>query len=228
MGLTKMTIGKFEVQVNPETINYDRSINYNKDDVTGANRASAKFKNYGDEKISFDLTFDGTGVIPPKNFDPAKSAETYAKGTIGSSEAPDDIIKYLEEFEKIIFNFNGKEHGPNKVEIKWGSLHIKNCYIADYKIAFKLFSPDGKPIRAVVNLAFQCIMGQIQRAKEANKSSPDLTHVKTIRMGDELFLMCQEVYKSPKYYLQVAEKNNILNFRKLKQGDKLLFPPLKS
>jgi nucleoid-associated protein YgaU len=72
------------------------------------------------------------------------------------------------------------------------------------------------------------MMDQIQRAKEANKSSPDLTHVKTIRMGDELFLMCQEVYKSPKYYLQVAEKNNILNFRKLKQGDKLLFPPLKS
>ena len=228
MALTKMTIGEFEVQVNPETINYDRSINYNKDDVTGANRASAKFKNYGDEKVSFDLTFDGTGVIPPKNFNPTKSAETYAKGMVGLSEAPDDIIEYLEEFEKIIFDFNGKEHGPNKVEIKWGSLHIKNCYVAGYNIAFKLFSPDGKPIRAVVSLSFQCMMDQIQRAKEANKSSPDLTHVKTIRMGDELFLMCQEVYKSPKYYLQVAEKNNILNFRKLKQGDKLLFPPLKS
>jgi hypothetical protein len=226
MGLTKMTIGTFEVQVNPDKVNYDRSIKYNEETITGANRAVATFKAYGEEEIKFSLTFDGTGVIPPKNFDPNAAATGYVQGMAGVSPPSDDVIKTLEEFEKIVFTFNGEEHGPNKVDIRWGSLHIKNCYIKTYNVVFTLFSPEGKPIRATVALAFKCIMDQIQRVKEANTSSPDLTHLKTIRMGDELFILCNEIYKSPKYYLQVAEKNNILNFRNLKAGSKLLFPPL--
>jgi hypothetical protein len=226
MGLTKMTIGTFEVQVNPEKVDYNRSIKYNEEKIVGANRAAAKFINYGEEEIKFSLTFDGTGVIPPKIFNPEAAATSYAKGMVGVSDPPDDVIETLEEFEKIVFTFNGEEHGPNKIDIKWGSLHIKDCYIKTYNVAFTLFSPEGKPIRATVELAFKCIMDELKRAKEANTSSPDLTHLKTVRMGDELFIMCNEIYKSPKYYLQVAEKNNILNFRNLKAGSQLLFPPL--
>jgi hypothetical protein len=226
MGLTKMTIGTFEVQVNPEKVDYNRSIDYKEEDIIGANSPAASFKNYGVEEIKFSLTFDGTGVIPAANFNPQGAATSYAAGMAGVSDPPDDVIETLEEFEEIVFDFNGEKHGPNKVDIRWGSLHIKNCFIKTYNVAFTLFSPEGKPIRAIVELGFKCIMDKVQRVREANTSSPDLTHLKTVRMGDELFIMCHEIYKSPKYYLQVAEKNNILNFRSLKAGSKLLFPPL--
>lgn len=210
MAFKKMKIGDFEVQINPETVNYNRSILYSEEEPVGINAPSPKFKNYGPEKISFTLTFDGTGVVPGSE----------GKGT------PDDINKSLLKFEKAVFDFKGADHGPKPVSIKWASLVINECFIEQYDISYTLFSPDGNPIRATVNLAFQGHTDEKTREKEANKSSPDLTHVKTVRMGDELYLMCNDVYKDPKYFLQVAKNNNIVNFRNLKVGDKLLFPPL--
>lgn len=210
MAFKKMKIGDFEVQVNPETISYNRSIEYSNEEPVGINAPSPKFKNYGPEKITFQLIFDGTGVIP---------------GSEGKGE-PDDVNKQLMDFEKAVFNFNGSEHGPKPVAIKWASLALEECFIEQYDITYTLFSPDGNPIRATVDLGFQGHTSEKTREKEANKSSPDLTHVKTVRMGDELFLMCNDVYKDPNYFLQVAENNNIINFRNLNIGDKLLFPPL--
>lgn len=210
MAFKKMKIGDFEVQVNPESISYNRSIEFDNEEPIGVNAPSPKFVSYGPEVISFQLIFDGTGVIP---------------GSEGEGD-PDDVNKMLIKFEKAVFNYSGSEHGPKPVAIQWGSLALEECFVEKYDITYTLFSPDGNPIRATVDLSFQGHTNEEKREKEANKSSPDLTHVKTVRMGDELYLMCNEVYKDPRYLLQVAENNNIINFRRLEIGKKILFPPL--
>jgi hypothetical protein len=56
---------------------------------------------------------------------------------------------------------------------------------------------------------------------------PDLTHIRKVKQGDTLPLMCYSIYGDPKYYLQVAEVNGLANFRQLKPGSDLFFPPLK-
>jgi hypothetical protein len=210
MAFKKMKIGDFTVQVNPESISYNRSIEFDNEEPVGVNAPSPKFVSYGPEIISFQLIFDGTGVIP---------------GSEGEGD-PDDVNKQLIKFEKAVFNYSGSEHGPKPVSIQWGSLALEECFIEQYDITYTLFSPDGNPIRATVDLSFQGHTNEEKREKEANKSSPDLTHVKTVRMGDELYLMCNEVYKDPRYLLQVAENNGIINFRRLEVGKKILFPPL--
>lgn len=210
MALKKMKIGDFEVQINPETVKHTRSIVYADDEVVGANLPTKQFKYYGPEKISFSLVFDGTGVVP---------------GSEGSG-TPDDINDQIAKFEKEVFNFDGGKHGPKKVAIKWGSLVIDQCLIKTYDINYKLFAPSGSPIRAEISLEFEGTVDRKTRAKKANTNSPDLTHIKTVRRGDVLYLMANDVYESPRYYLQVAAVNNILNFRKLQEGQQLLFPPL--
>jgi nucleoid-associated protein YgaU len=57
-------------------------------------------------------------------------------------------------------------------------------------------------------------------------SSPDLTHRVTVAQGDILPLMTYEVYDDQNYYLQVAKVNKLKNFRKLKAGTTLVFPPI--
>ena len=48
-----------------------------------------------------------------------------------------------------------------------------------------------------------------------------------VKEGDHLSLMTQRMYGDPKYYLQIAQVNGLTNYRKLKVGQPLLFPPLK-
>ncbi len=229
MALEKMKIGKFEVQVNPETITHNRSIVYDSDSTIGANLPTESFKYYGPEEIQFELILDGSGVVPKKSTgmmnDLKAAGKSMAMSMIGGEE-PDDINDQLEEFENEVFDFDGGKHAPKKLTISWGSLFIKECLIERYDITYTLFAPNGNPIRAKLQLKFKGTFDRKTRAKLANTNSPDLTHIKTVRMGDALFLMCNDVYESPKYYLQIAKENNIINFRTLKSGNKLIFPPL--
>jgi hypothetical protein len=38
--------------------------------------------------------------------------------------------------------------------------------------------------------------------------------------------MTFNIYKNDRYYLEVAKANRLNNFRKLKQGQQILFPPI--
>jgi nucleoid-associated protein YgaU len=61
---------------------------------------------------------------------------------------------------------------------------------------------------------------------EENNSSPDLTHYRVIKKGDTLPLMCYRIYGDSKYYIQVAKANKLSNFRHLKEGEEIFFPPI--
>ncbi|NES40235.1 hypothetical protein [Moorena sp. SIO2C4] len=65
-----------------------------------------------------------------------------------------------------------------------------------------------------------------KRIKLEKKSSPDLTHTRTIKAGDKLPVMAQEVYGDSAYYIQLARANNVNNFRKLKTGTTIKLPPI--
>jgi nucleoid-associated protein YgaU len=63
---------------------------------------------------------------------------------------------------------------------------------------------------------------------EADNNSPDLTHARIVKLGDNLPLMVANIYLHPTtYYLQVAEANDLNNFRRLRTGQQLIFPPVK-
>ena len=62
--------------------------------------------------------------------------------------------------------------------------------------------------------------------REAGKSSPDVTHVRVVKSGDTLPLLCKEVYGSAAHYLRVAHDNGLDDFRNLTPGRTLTFAPL--
>jgi nucleoid-associated protein YgaU len=108
----------------------------------------------------------------------------------------------------------------------WGENSIFKGRVTEVSINHKLFKPDGTPIRASATVKFRSSIEEQKRAAQENRSSPDLTHVRKIKFGDTLPLMCYRIYGDPKYYLQVAEANGLDNFRRLKPGTDIFFPPL--
>jgi nucleoid-associated protein YgaU len=93
-------------------------------------------------------------------------------------------------------------------------------------IEFKLFSPQGIPIRAIAKCTFKESIEENLRLAMENRMSPDITHQRQIKESDRLTLMTKEIYNDQQYYIDVAAFNKIDSFRKIKPGEKLFFPPL--
>jgi nucleoid-associated protein YgaU len=93
-------------------------------------------------------------------------------------------------------------------------------------IAYKLFTPNGVPLRAVITAGFADNSSDRARVAGAQDHSADLTHVRVVKAGDTLPALCFAIYGDPRLYLQVAAANRLDDFRALTPGTRLLFPPL--
>jgi len=202
----------FTVWINPGSYVYRYKILYNNRQAQGSNGPSPDFNRMGCDSVSFDLTFDATGVVPSP--------------LAGQPDAPSDgVVGQIAQFQGLVMNMNGRIHSPNFVKLSWAQLQF-NCRMESLSITYSLFRPDGTPIRAKASVTFIGFTSETQLAKEANKSSPDLTHLVTVVAGDTLPLMCHRIYGSSLYYLEVAAVNGLNDFRRLVPGMQLVFPPL--
>ena len=59
-----------------------------------------------------------------------------------------------------------------------------------------------------------------------NFNSPDITRIPTIKDKDNLVKFSMESYDDKKYYIRIAELNNLSSVRDLENGKKLFLPPL--
>jgi nucleoid-associated protein YgaU len=89
-----------------------------------------------------------------------------------------------------------------------------------------MFDMFGLPVRAKISAVFrERIVGGLNDIL-GMLSSPDLTHRKIVKEYDLFPYLTWQVYNNQMYYLQVAKVNRLKNFRKLKAGTELIFPPL--
>lgn len=194
----------FEVMLNPASYNRSYSISYNDNEAQGQSASNLKFNVIKPQDFSFDIIFDGTGVVDQ------------------SAPAVKDQIRGLRD----IFVYSGDEHQPPVTRVLWGTM-IFFGYLTSMSVDYTLFKPSGEPLRAKVTLSFKGFMSQEEESLRADRRSADLTHVVEMRAGDTLPLMCERIYKDSGYYNQVARLNNIINFRDIKPGIRLFFPPLR-
>lgn len=196
-----------DVLINPKEITHNFIINYNEQAAPGDSKPSPKFDKAGKETLDFKITIDGTGVVTPPN-----------------SKKP---VNVTEEVGKIRqkFGYDGKIHQPKYVAVLWGSLLFRGV-LTKLNIQYVLFKPSGVPIRATVDFGINGFTSVEESLKLAGKTSPDLTHIVEVKSGDTLPLLCYRIYKESAYYTQIAKINKLVNFRKLKPGTKLVFPPL--
>jgi len=199
-------IGAFTTMINPEKYAMVYKPEYTEEQGEGTSGSQPKFSKIPPQQLNLDILFDSTGII---------DGEEYKNG----------IIDKIEEFKDIVFEYKGDEHKPNYLKVSWGALLFKGILV-DMSIEFRLFAPDGTPIRANAKLSLKGTIDDDLRVAKENNQSPDLTHYRKVKAGDTLPLMCYKIYGDSKYYLEVAKVNNIAAFRRLTPGQELFFPPL--
>ncbi|MDR4892528.1 MULTISPECIES: CIS tube protein [unclassified Chryseobacterium] len=214
----------FVALINPTGFSFTRKNEYNTTQEPGASATDPKYINAAPQSLQLEFLFDGTGVTEANSGNKLinKIKEGLGKRNPFSKKAVED---QLAEFYVATGNYNGSIHKPYNVIIIWGEFEFKGV-LTEFTIDYKLFNNDGTPLRAVGKATFAGAVSKELAARTVKTSSPDLTHKRTVQAGDTLPLMTERIYGDSKYYLEVAKVNNLVNFRQLKPGQELFFPPL--
>jgi len=202
---SKVAGGDYEVMLNPEKMQWGKSIQYNEETAIDSSSPSSKYSKTHSEKLSFDLVIDCTGVVDSSRID-----------------LPTEISK----LSKVIYDYNGDIHRPNFVIVNWGGGLAFKCVLTSFNLSYTFFKPDGTPLRAKVSLEFSSYIDLTTLARKEKASSPDLTHRITLTDGDSLPQISREIYRSPNYYVQIAQFNGLNKFRRIDAGSSLIVPPL--
>lgn len=196
-------VATFDAYVNPGEITLNYEVEYNSGQGQGTTNSRMDFSRVKPGDMSLALLVDGTGANGVKI----------------------DVQKKIEEFQKVTL-YHGDIHRTTYLKIAWGSMQIYRCVLKSASIVYKLFRPDGVPLRAIINAVFSGNADDKTRVAIAQDQSPDLTHVRIVKAGDNLPSLCYGIYGDPWYYLDVARANRIDDFRNLIPGTRLFFPPL--
>lgn len=197
-------VDSFTVMFNPSTYSQKYEVEYQDAQGIGTSGSPQVYGKIKPREYSFEFLIDGTGVSSEKK----------------------DVQQEIDKFLSVTGKHDGEIHRPKYLKISWGSL-LSKCVLKSADIIFTLFNPDGTPLRAKIAAVFSENIEDTLRAAAERNSSPDLTHYRITIDGDRLPLKAFKLYKDHKYYLQIARFNKLKNFRNLKTGDTLTFPPVK-
>jgi hypothetical protein len=209
----------FQPAYNPTSFSVSHSSGYDdmKKPVDGD--MSKKFTALNPRSVSMELFFDGTGASPS-----ATDLTSKATSALGLP-AINTVDIQIKAFLNLAYKINGPKHVPRYVMIVWGTF-IMTGVLASANVTYKMFAPSGRPLRATMSITInEYVFGGL--LSKINKLlSPDLSKAIIVKEGDTLSLLCHQEYGDASLYTKVAEVNKLKNYRRLKQGMELLFPPI--
>lgn len=196
----------FVAMMNPESYTLDYKVTFNESQGQGTSGTQQKFFAKPPEEMQFEFLFDDTGLIDGRPRD-------------------EGIFDEVELFKKLLLETDPDSHEPRHFRLIWGKFLFKGrC--TGLNITYKLFKPDGTPIRALCKVSFKGSVEETLRVILENAHSPDLTHYRVVKPGETLPWLCYLVYGDSRHYLEVARVNQLSDFRKLPPGAELAFPPM--
>jgi len=196
-----------KLQINPTSLKYSIGISYSKDKAVGKSNAEINYERSNNSTLNFDFIFDDTGIIPT----PKKQS----------------LVEMINHLEETVCNINSETHEPNYLQISWGSFLFKGR-MSTLSYDYSLFRPDGSPLRVKVSMAVEGYMNKLKESKTVCRNSSDLSRMVTLNAGENISLLCKQIYGDSSYCLDIADYNNLADFRNVQIGTQLMFPPLSS
>jgi len=203
-------LSTFEAMFNPASYTQEQEVKLAPNESIGSSATEAKFVRINPRKMTVDLLLDGTGVA-----------------TTGLHLLPHtSVSQRVKDFFDTTSSLNGKIHETNYLKLQWGTMLDFDCRLQKATVAYTSFDRAGDPIRAKLTMTVVSDEEAEEILTKEHRESPDVTHTRTVRAGDTLPLLADEIYGSPDRYLVIARANELDDFRDLDPGRELIFPPL--
>ncbi|MFX3632992.1 MAG: LysM peptidoglycan-binding domain-containing protein [Candidatus Pristimantibacillus sp.] len=188
-----------EVLFNPTEYVVETGNQFSFVDVPGLQTPIAQFNGGEGSTLTMDLFFD-------------------------SYESGIDVRKHTSKIVNII-DVDSDLHAPPSCRFVWGSLDFRGV-LEKVTQRFTMFLESGVPVRATLNVTFKSIQSMKEQYQEIPRQSADRTKQKTVKLGDQLWMLAADEYEDPGAWRHIAEANGIDNPRELTPGRKLTIPRL--
>lgn len=194
------------VLFNPSEYSISSENNIVSQDIRGLGGKNEQFVGGGSEYLNMQLFFDTYTMKNEKD-------KSYI-----------DVRKYTNEIKGLLSIYSD-DHTPPVCAVTWGSLYFKG-YLERLNEKFTMFSNDGIPLRAYLDVTFKKIEVVQNLLKKASPQSADRTKVRVLKDGEQLWTISQNEYDDASNWRAIANANKIDNPRKVKSGASLIVPSL--
>lgn len=193
--------------VNPSELSVQVKMRYAAGVSIGQAAKKQQFVSSDTASMNFTLHYDGFL---------AAEAEKPDRQSI---DDPKDVSPYINELVKNI-EINSDEHQPATCRFTWGSIDVY-CQIRQMRYSYTMFTGDGKPIRARVQMSVDII-----RIENKPKNSPDRTKWRKADGEASLWRLAYHEYGDAEQWRVIAAANGIRNPRPVCFGTELRVPAL--
>jgi nucleoid-associated protein YgaU len=209
-----------ELAYNPTELNFEKSVQLAEITIPGLNAPLQQFVRGQAEKLTIELFFDTT--------DSGMGA-----GAVSVTQQT-DLIYALTRIEP-------SGHAPPTVSFTWGQAVPGNNLppasgnqrgnqfhgiVESLRQKFTLFSPDGIPLRATLNVTIREFAPLHEQLPRTNPSSPDRTHAHVLTNSETLSHVAATFYLRSSLWRPIADTNNIEDPRRLRAGMTLRVPAI--
>lgn len=198
-----------QVLFNPKEYSIAKTNTWNHKAVVGANVPPAQFGGGGPKKLTLN------GLLLDKSL-------------AGPSGNVKDIV---EQLFKLMITVPGSAAGgakaaPPFVTFAWGQNVTFKSVVSSLTVAYKLFQPNGDPIRAEVNMVLtEAEQVEVKAQNPTTRGEAGLG-VHTVRDGDSLQSIAYRVYGDATRWRTIAEVNGIDDPLRVRRGTSLMLPRL--
>jgi nucleoid-associated protein YgaU len=200
---------------NPTTINFKRSSKWDAKPVRQQSRTEHNYKGGGPATLSVTLLFDTTRNI--------QSLGVQA-GTDVRTEYIDPLLSLME-----VETDPSAEDRPPYCRFELGGKFYFNIgFVKSVDVKYKLFLPDGTPVRAEASVTFEEVRNEeeLDNRPQNPTSRSEARKTWIVREGERLDQIAHQEYGSPSHWRHIAEINDIADPFNLQPGQVLKLTPL--
>ncbi len=201
----KDTGDKIPFLFNPKEFSVEKSNQFAEVNIPGLSSPILQFVRGNARTVTMDLFFD-----------------TYEEG-IDVRTYTDQITGWEAGEEKGLMDIDSDLHAPPVCILGWGDFRFE-CIIERVSKRFTMFLPDGKPVRATLNVTLKEYTDVAEQVRRIAAQSADLTKRRTVTQGDSLWSIAAREYGNPGDWRLIADENGIDNPRILTPGWVLIIP----
>jgi hypothetical protein len=208
-------------QYNPTEFTLEKSAQNAEISIPGLDSPLLQFIRGQNERLTIELFFDTT----------ENGMGAGATGVTTLTDPFYSLIKIKPEDHAppiVSFVWNRNIPGQNLSEWAGGGQRRSEFkgVVESIRQRFTLFSPEGVPLRATLNLVIREYKTLDDQIAEMNPQSPDRTQSHIIQSGETLSSISAKHYRKPGLWRRIAETNGIEDPRRMTPGAFLAIPPL--
>nr|WP_129734263.1 hypothetical protein [Parabacteroides goldsteinii] len=196
-----------ELPINPDKVKLTKGIHYAEDKQLGSLNGSNVYVRYRPETLYFECLLDMTNAME-------------------DDDQKKPVRNVVNDIEERLYFYNSDGHRPSFVKVQYGDISFYG-QLKTLETEYSLFDPDGIPLRANLKVTLTGYCSQKEEKKRFSKRSPDVSRLVTLKEGQTLAALCDEIYGDPLLVGQVARFNNLNGYRNVPAGTQVLLPMLK-